>query len=101
VLLVHAPALPYGVIYRPVLEPIHVVDGPKIGLGELPAVIVVVVNRPAPKLYVITAVPTFTYVRIPVDEPIVATAVLLLLHVPPGTVMLSVSGASAEHNGGI
>jgi hypothetical protein len=49
VLLVHTPALPYGVIYRPVLEPIHVVDGPKIGLGELPAVTVVVVKRPDPK----------------------------------------------------
>jgi hypothetical protein len=100
VLLVHAPALPYGVMYRPVLEPIHVVDGPKIGLGELPAVTDIVVKRPEPKWYVIVAVPTFTYVRIPVDEPTTATAVLLLLHVPPGTVMLRVSGASAEHNGG-
>ena len=101
VLLVQAPALPYGSTFRPVLEPIHVVAGPKIGFGELPAVTDIVVKIPAPKWYVIVAVPTFTYVRIPVDDPTTATAVLLLLHVPPGTVIFSVSGASAVHNGGL
>lgn len=49
VLLVHTPALPYGVTFRPVLDPIHVVDGPQIGFGELPAVTDIVVKRPEPK----------------------------------------------------
>jgi hypothetical protein len=49
VLLVHAPALPYGNTFRPVLVPIQVVAGPKIGLGELPAVTEIVVIIPAPK----------------------------------------------------
>jgi hypothetical protein len=88
-------------MYRPVLEPIHVVDGPKIGLGELPAVTDIVVKRPEPKWYVIVATPGATAVRIPVVDPIVAVPVALLLHVPPGTVILNVSGASAVHNGGM
>jgi hypothetical protein len=47
------------------------------------------------------ATPGATAVSIPEVEPITAAPVLLLLHVPPGTVFVSVSGASAVHNGGL
>jgi len=41
-------------------------------------------------VYVITDVPAETPVRIPDNEPMVATAVVPLLHVPPGTAFISV-----------
>ena len=43
-----------------------------------------------------TAVPTVTPVKMPDDVPIVATALLLLLHVPPVTGSVSVDEPPAQ-----
>jgi hypothetical protein len=45
--------------------------------------------QPVPNEYDIIAVPFVTPVAVPVDEPMLATAVLLLLHVPPVEALLS------------
>jgi hypothetical protein len=52
-------------------------------------VIVAAAVHPVPALYVIMTVPGFTPVIIPLDEPIVATDILPLLHVPPGVASAS------------
>jgi hypothetical protein len=44
-----------------------------------------------PNEYVIVALPGVALHRVPVAASIVATATLLLLHIPPGTALLSVT----------
>ncbi len=65
------------------MSPIHALGIPVITAGNALTVIFVVALHPDPMVYMIIAVPAPTPVAIPVAEPIVATEVLLLLHVPP------------------
>ena len=65
-------------------------DGPMIADGVgLTVTVVVVVQKPA-IVYVMTVVPKVPPVTTPVAEPIVATPVLLLTHVPPLTASVRV-----------
>ena len=63
--------------------PIHALGIPVItagiGLTDMP----VVTLQPEPIVYIMVAVPGPSPVIMPLSEPIVATDVLLLLHVPP------------------
>lgn len=52
--------------------------------GKGSTVTVVVRRQPVGRLYVTTEVPAIRPFTVPVAEPTVATAVLLLLQVPPG-----------------
>jgi hypothetical protein len=65
--------------------------GPVIAAGRGFTVIGVVVVQPVPgTVYVIVVVPATTPVNIPDDGPIVATAVALLVQVPPPVASLNV-----------
>ena len=64
---------------------------PVIGLGASGTVSVLYAFTTQPVLYVITALPGEIPVTMPVALPTVAIAGLLLLHVPPVTVLLSVA----------
>ena len=72
------------------------VDGPDIGPGEEITVIVNVLKQPVGSIYVMVAVPVEMPVTRPVAEPTVATAGLLLLHVPPGVADVSVVTAPIQ-----
>ncbi len=80
VLLVHVPPTESVNV---VVEPAHTLAVPDIEDGEAFTVITFVVVQPVDKVYVIVELPLATPVTIPVDEPIVATDVVLLDHVPP------------------
>ena len=76
--------VPPGVASVNVVVPAwQTVKVPAIGPGVGTIFTVVVVEHPPPIVYVIIAVPPDTPVITPELEPIVATAVLLLAHVPP------------------
>ena len=74
---------------RVIVEPSHTDDGPVIGAGVALTVTITVAWQPPLKLYEIVAVPGDTPFTIPV-VPIVATDILLLLHVPPAVASVSV-----------
>jgi hypothetical protein len=59
-----------------------------VGLGLI--VMIAVRMQPVPRVYVMVEVPALTPRAIPEPLPIVATAVLLLLHVPPPDGLISV-----------
>jgi hypothetical protein len=63
---------------------------PVIMAGVAPTVRMSVIKQPADDVYVILVVPAVTPEAIPVEEPMVATARVVLLHVPPAGVELSV-----------
>jgi len=86
-LLLHVP--PDVVELSVVLLPAQMLVVPVIEAGVLFTVNVEVAIQ-LPILYVIVAVPAPAPVAVPVDEPIVATPVLLLLQVPPLTELVSV-----------
>ena len=66
------------------LNPTHIVVIPEIEFGNGFTITVLVLIQPVPSVYVIVVVPDNTLATIPEPERvIVATAVLLLLHVPP------------------
>lgn len=77
VLLLHVPA---GVLERVTVALIQTVDGPVNAVGRV-FTVTVRVARQLETLYVIVAVPPETPVTVPPET--VATAILLLLHVPP------------------
>ncbi|WP_345078726.1 hypothetical protein [Nemorincola caseinilytica] len=79
-LLVHVP--PVVAEDNVVVAPIHTDRVPVIVAGAAITVTIAVLMQPN-LLYVILAVPAPTPVATPVDALIVATPVLLLLHVPP------------------
>ena len=54
-------------------------------------VIAIVATQPVGKVYEIVAMPADTPLTKPVDEPTVATDISLLLHTPPGVVLLNVN----------
>jgi hypothetical protein len=72
-----------------VLEDTHTVGGPEIAAGEGLTVSGVARMQPVEIVYVILMVPDEMPVMVP-SVPAVATDVLLLLHVPPDVVLLSV-----------
>jgi hypothetical protein len=73
-----------------IFEPEHTKAAPSMTPGAAIVVIVVVTSVPQPVEYVIAAVPTIPPVTTPEPEPTVAILVLLVLHVPPVTLLLNV-----------
>ena len=90
ILLLHVP--PGVASLNVVFAPTQIVVAPTIGAGSGFTTNDVVVIHPVPNVYVITVVPPGLAppVTNPVLVPIVATAVRLLLHVPPGVPSLKV-----------
>jgi hypothetical protein len=68
-----------------IVLPTHTVEGPRMAVGEELTVSVVVAMQPPGNAYVIIVVPIVMPHAVPEEEPIVATDVLLLVHMPPGT----------------
>ncbi len=87
-LLIHVP--PDVVFVNVVDDPSQRTNVPAIAAGFELTVAMVVLLQPVASVYVIFDVPAVTPVRAAFDEPIVATAVVLLLQVPPAGVALSV-----------
>src|SRR5947209_4732202 len=79
--LVHVP--PEVASVSVVIPPTHATGVPVIAAGTALIVSVAVLKQPPGIVYVITGVPDDKVVTIPVAEPIVAIAGLLLVHVPP------------------
>lgn len=74
---------------RVTAEPTHMAVTPVSALGKGFTVKVVTLLQP-PSAYVIVVAPAATPVTVPVTEPTVATATVLLLHTPPVVAELSV-----------
>ncbi len=72
------------------VDPAHTDAGPVIGVAEF-TVIVNVVKHPIGDVYMMTEVPGDTPYTTPVPDVIVATFVLLLVHVPDVVILLSVT----------
>ena len=86
-LVVHEP--PETISLRLSVPPAATVAPPRIGPAAGLTVNVIVAIA-VPTMYVIVHVPAETPVTIPVEEPTVATAVLLLLQTPPAVESVSV-----------
>ena len=84
-LLVHDPLV--DVVARGVVWPMHRPSVPVMGAGAALMVIDSVTVQPEPREYVMVTVPEITPDTIPVDEPTLAIAVLLLAQRPPGTAL--------------
>jgi len=93
-LLVHVP--PGVVELSVVVAPVHTVLLPVMAAGNGLTVTTAVRVQPLVPKHVIVAVPAATPLTIPDDEPMVAIAVLLLLHVAPMLVVLNVVLAPAQ-----
>jgi hypothetical protein len=87
-LLVHVP--PGVVELSVVVAPVQTVLLPVMAAGNAFTVTTAVRVQPLVPKQVMVAVPAATPVTVPDDEPMVATAVLLLLHVAPRLVVLNV-----------
>ena len=61
----------------------HTLLGPVIAAGNGLTVTTAVAGEPQPSLYIIVVVPVETVEIVPLEAPIVATPVELLLHTPP------------------
>jgi hypothetical protein len=81
---------PDVVLLRHAVAPMHTELVPVIAAGAGDTKTVVVLVQPEPSEYVITELPVATPHTTPVVEPMTATAVLLLVHVPPVDALLSV-----------
>ena len=82
-LLLHVP--PEVALLSAVTAPAHTLPVPEIGAGATFTVSIAVLKQPAASWYVTIVVPEDRPEIMPVMEPIVATDVLALLHVPePG-----------------
>lgn len=90
VLLLLLQVPPLVALVSEILAPAHTAVGPVIAAGAGLTVIAVVVKQPVPNVYVIVAVPANIPLTMPVPDPTLATAVLLLAHVPPPTELLNV-----------
>jgi hypothetical protein len=88
VLLLHEP--PVVASDNVTVLPTHTCDAPVIAAGVVPTVTTAVTVQPVPSEYVIVDTPGATPVISPVSEPAVAIKVLLLVHVPPPTVLPNV-----------
>lgn len=80
-LLLHNP--PVGLVASIVMACVQTVPAPVIAVGAVLTFTVVVTEQVEGNVYVITVLPIVSPFTTPVDEPIVATPILLLLHVPP------------------
>lgn len=87
-LLLHVP--PGGLQVTVPVAPTHTADVPPIAPGLAFTVTVLVTLQPVGNVYDICDVPAVSPFTIPSAEPIVATVRLLLAHVPPVGVELSV-----------
>ena len=87
-LLLHVP--PIALLLNVVVDDWHTVIVPVIDPASGVTLTGLVAAEPQPVLYVIVAVPPLTPLTMPDDVPTVATAVLLLLHVPPIALLLNV-----------
>ena len=88
-LLLHTP--PPVASASVLVAPVHAYKVPVIAAGDALTVTVARAVQPDAIVYVIVAVPADTPVSAPVAAFMVATPVLLLLHVPPGVVLPSVT----------
>ena len=66
-----------------IVSPGQTVAAPDIADGNAFTVIISLVEHPVGNVYIIVEVPVDPLVTNPVVDPIVATVVLLLVHVPP------------------
>src|ERR1043166_4771101 len=73
-----------------VVAPWQILVTPVIGRGDGYTVTVMAAAQPVLRVYEMVEVPAATPVTIPVDEPIVATVVLLLVQIPPPVASLNV-----------
>lgn len=80
---------PAGLLLSRAVLPTQTVDAPVMADGITFTVTVVVALHPPARLYVMVAVPGATPTTIPELDTTVAIAVLLLVHMPPLTVLLS------------
>ena len=80
---------PPGVEATPVVKPTHTLNVPVIVVGFELTVTTVVLIQPVPSAYVMVDVPNVLPVTTPVDGSMLALP-LLLVHVPPAGVELSV-----------
>ena len=88
-LLIQLP--PGTLLLKDIVEPEQIVFAATIAEGGVETVTVVNAKHPpVVNLYVLVAVPTATPVTTRVAELMVAIVVLLLVHAPPGTGLLSV-----------
>src|SRR5882762_4599051 len=93
-LLLHAPLAVASL--SDVVKPTQTVAVPDIAAGIGLMVTTVVDLQPVDNKYVIVAVPDPAPVTMPFVEPMVATDVLLLAHVPPGVVSFRLSVAATQ-----
>ena len=89
VVLFHTPP-GVGSLTVVVDPPAHTVEDPIIGSGNALTVSTRVVMQPVNVLYVTVATPADIAVSKPVVGVIIATVVLLVLHVPPAVALLNV-----------
>jgi hypothetical protein len=87
-LLLHVPA--FTVLLNVVVLPVQTLAGPVMGAYGF-TVTTVVARQPAEVVYEMVAVPAMPPVTMPELIPIAATAVLLLVHEPPGITLLNVA----------
>jgi hypothetical protein len=87
-LLLHEP--PPVKLVSVVVPPSHTCKVPVIGNGTGFTVATAVLKQPVPSVYVIVVVPLEIPVSTPVVTSIVPTAGVVLAHVPPGVVVVSV-----------
>jgi hypothetical protein len=87
-LLLHVPPLVKSASVT--VLPTHSEVPPVIPAGAAFTVIALYIRQPVPSEYVIVTVPAAIPLTIPLSEPMVATAILLLLHAPPPTPSLSI-----------
>ena len=82
---------PKTVSPRLVVWPTHTEGVPITGATGLTTRAAIAVQPVVPSVYNMITVPVATPVTIPEDEPIYATALSLLLHTPPATLLVSVA----------
>jgi hypothetical protein len=81
-LLLHTP--PAEVLESVTFSATHNATFPPVmAAGRGLTVMLFVLMQPVPSVYVIVAMPASTPIAVPVEEPMTATATLLLAHVPP------------------
>ncbi len=94
----HAP--PPVALVSAVVAPMHTLSDPAIAAGVMFTVITRVAIQPDGITYDIVDVPAATPVRSPDDASTVATAMLPLLHAPPGMAFASVTSAPTHTEAG-
>jgi len=87
-LLLHTP--PLVELVNVVVKPTHTLVVPPIAAGFGLTVKLVTAIQPVLSVYVIVTTPSVMPVTVPDVEPMVATAVLLLLHTPPLVISVNV-----------